>query len=329
MCYYLSYQSLVFNMEFKFSHLPVMPREVISGLNIENSNTNKIIVDGTLGGGGHSNLILNASPNIKLIGIDKDADALRAAGERLKEFKDRIIFVHDDFKNIKNILKNIGIEKIDGALLDLGVSSYQLDNYDRGFSYRSEEHLLDMRMDQRQELSAFTVINTYSEQKLREILFKYGEEKFAPRIASNIIKARLEKEIKTCGELAEIAIKSIPAAKRRTGGNPSKRTFQAIRIEVNGELSNLDTAVKDYTDSLSVGGRLCIITFHSLEDRIVKHSMKQLATGCICPPKTPICICNNKAGIKLVTSKPIEAAEDELAENKRSTSAKLRVCEKL
>lgn len=309
----------------EFSHKPIMLDEVINGLDIK---PNGIYVDGTLGGGGHAEAILNADKSIRLIGIDKDADAVEHCKNRLANYGDRVTIVHDDYINIKNILNTLGLNKIDGALLDLGVSSFQLDNFERGFSYRADDFLLDMRMDRRQSLTAHDVVNSYSEKELIRILKVYGEEKFATRIAKNIINSRTEKEIATCGQLAEIVIKSIPAAARRTGGNPSKRTFQAIRIEVNRELLSIE-AIGDYIDMLKSEGRMCVITFHSLEDRAVKVKFNEYAAGCLCPPKTPICICGNKPKIKKITTKPLIASETELKENSRSASAKLRICEKI
>lgn len=309
----------------EFNHSPIMLNEVLNGLNIKE---NGIYVDGTLGGGGHSEAILKLGKNIKLIAVDKDIEAINHCKQRLKEYQDRVIFVHNDFKNILNILKELNIDKIDGALLDLGVSSYQLDNFERGFSYRAENYPLDMRMDRRQSLSAYDVVNSYSEDHISKILWEYGEEKFSRKIANNIVQFRNENKIENCGQLLQIIYKSIPAAARRKGGNPAKRTFQAIRIEVNGELDNLNS-IDDYVQVLNAGGRLCVITFHSLEDRIIKNKFNDLAKGCICPPKTPICICGNKPKILKITKKPLVAREKEIEQNKRSKSAKLRICEKI
>lgn len=309
----------------EFSHKPIMLNEVICGLDIKE---NGIYVDGTLGGGGHSEAILKADKSVKLIAIDKDIDAINHCKNRLKDYIDRITFVHDDFKNIKNILEELDIKEIDGALLDLGVSSFQLDNFERGFSYRADDFPLDMRMDRRQELNAYEVVNYYDEKQLFKILWEYGEEKFANRIVRNILSFRANEKIKTCGQLSQIVIKSIPAAARRTGGNPSKRTFQAIRIEVNKELENLNS-IDDYINKLSSGGRLCVITFHSLEDRVVKVRINEFATGCICPPKAPICICNHLPKVLKISRKPIIATDIEMEENSRSVSAKLRICEKI
>lgn len=310
----------------EFNHKPVLLNECIDGLNIRGGG---IYVDGTLGGAGHSIEILKACNTARLIAIDKDEQAIEHSKQRLAGFSDRVTFVRDDFKNIQAILSGLNVSGIDGALLDLGVSSFQLDNFERGFSYRADDVRLDMRMDKRQTLSAYEVVNEYSHKELTGILYKFGEEKFAPRIANNIVRARETKPIETCGNLTEIIYASIPAAARRTGGNPAKRTFQALRIEVNGELDTLKDAVTAFTNSLNVSGRLCIITFHSLEDRIVKHTYRELATGCICPPRTPICICGNKPKVSLINNKPILASDSEQGENPRSASAKLRICEKL
>lgn len=310
----------------EFAHIPVMLKEVISGLDIKKGG---VYADGTLGGAGHSEEILKSDETVRLIAIDKDIDAIEFSKKRLSAYGGRVTFVRDDFKNIKSILNDLNIEKIDGALLDLGVSSFQLDNFERGFSYRADNFPLDMRMDKRQSLSAYGVVNGYDIARLTKILREYGEEKFAYNIAKNIIRQREIKSVETCGELTGIICRSIPAAARRTGGNPAKRTFQAIRIEVNGELEGLGGCIEDYTDVLKTGGRLCVITFHSLEDRTVKHKFRDLSTGCVCPPKTPVCICGHKASVKLINNKPVEASAEELKINPRSESAKLRICEKI
>lgn len=299
-----------------------MLKQVIEGLDIKSGG---LYVDGTVGGGGHSEEILKADDTVRLIAIDKDTEAITHSKKRLQRFGERVTFIHDDFRNIKNILNGV---TIDGALLDLGVSSYQLDNFERGFSYRADDFPLDMRMDRSRSFSAYDVVNGYGEQELADVIRKYGEEKFAWRIAQNIVRKRQTSPIKTCGELSEIVYQSIPAAARRTGGNPSKRTFQAIRIEVNGELDSLKS-LYDYVDALKSGGRLCVITFHSLEDRIVKNIFTELSQGCVCPPKTPICICGNKPKIEKITKKPIEAGQAETEENPRAASAKLRICQKI
>lgn len=306
-----------------FKHKPVLLNECIEGLNI---NPNGIYVDGTLGGAGHSKVIASRlSEKGLLIGIDRDTDALQAAQENLKEYSN-IKYVHGNHDNIKEILKELGIEAVDGILLDLGVSSFQLDEKSRGFSYIGENEL-DMRMDKSQELTAKTVVNTYSEEELSNILYQYGEEKFSRNIAKNICLYRNNKEIETTKELVEIIEKSIPKSKQKDG-HPAKRTFQAIRIEVNDELRPLYNTVKDSIDCLKSGGRLCIITFHSLEDRAVKQAYIDAAGVCTCPPGLPYCVCNFKSYGRIINKKPIIATEEELEENSRSQSAKLRIFEK-
>lgn len=307
-------------MEFK--HIPVMLNEVIEGLNISGKGT---YVDGTLGGAGHSTEIAKRAG--KLISIDRDEDAIKVSSERLKKFKN-VTIVKNNFFNIKEVLNTQNVEAVDGILLDLGVSSYQLDNQERGFSYNGDAPL-DMRMDRTQKLSAKEVLNTYEEADLSRIIRDYGEENFARQIAKNIVKARQEKPIETTGELKEIIEQSIPAKMRFKWGVPYKRTFQAIRIEVNGELEELKQAVMDAFDCLKAGGRLAIITFHSLEDRIVKHAFNELCEGCICKEYSPICICGRTPKGKLINKKPIMATEEELQNNSRSASAKLRIIEKL
>lgn len=306
----------------KFSHIPVLLDECISGLNIK---PNGVYVDGTLGGAGHSSVIASKISGGTLIGIDKDDDALRASKERLKEY-DFVKFVKSDFKNYKNILKDLNISGVDGVLLDLGVSSYQIDTAERGFSFKFDGPL-DMRMDKTQDFSAYDVVNCYSESELSKVIFEYGEESFARVVAKNIVKAREIKPIETTGELNAIVEKSIP--RKLWGNGASRKTFQAIRIEVNGELSGLEQAVRDMIDSLNKGGRLCIITFHSLEDRIVKNVFKECSTGCLCDKHLPVCVCGHKATVKLVNKKPIVADEGELENNSRSSCAKLRIVEKL
>lgn len=283
----------------------------------------KVMVDGTLGGGGHTEGLLRAG--CRVVGIDKDAAAIERCRERLAPFGERISLVKDDFKHIKAVLDRLGIEKIDGALLDLGVSSYQLDEGERGFSY-SKEAPLDMRMDRESGLSAYDVVNGYSASELRRIIFTYGEDKFAGRIAAAMVRNR---PIETTTELSEIIKAAIPAAKRRTGGHPAKRTFQAIRIEVNGELEGLEQALQDYIDVLAPGGRLAVITFHSLEDRAVKQTFRTAENPCTCPPDYPQCVCGKKPKGRLVNRKPILPGEAELAHNPRSRSAKLRIFEKI
>ncbi len=308
-------------MEFK--HTSVLLNESIELLNVKDGG---IYVDGTLGGGGHSEAILKKA-NCRLIGIDRDDDALKAAGERLKPYGDRVTLVKSNFKDIVSVLDNLGIDKIDGCILDLGVSSYQLDTVERGFSYQHSAPL-DMRMDQNQYTSAFNIVNEYSVKELTRIFRDYGEEKWAPRIAQYIVSEREKGSINTTGELVEIIKKAIPVSARRTGPHPAKRTFQAIRIEVNNELGILENTVKSVNERLNVGGRMCVITFHSLEDRIIKHTMLNLQNPCTCPPRIPVCICGNKPSAKVIT-KAVLPSEKELEDNPRSKSAKLRAMEKI
>ena len=309
-------------MEFK--HKPVMLKECIDGLNIK---PNGIYVDGTLGGAGHSmEIAKRLSENGLLIGIDRDEDALCAAKEKLKEFKN-IKYVKDNHDNIKQILENIGIESVDGILLDLGVSSYQLDERNRGFSYLGENEL-DMRMDRTQTLTAKEVINTYKEEELADIIYQYGEERYSRQIARNICEARKNAEITTTKQLVEIIEKSIPKSKQHDG-HPAKRTFQAIRIEVNDEIKPLYNTIKDCIDCLKPQGRLCVITFHSLEDRAVKNAMLDAKGKCTCPSDLPYCVCGAKTLGKIITRKPIIATMEEQEENSRSKSAKLRIFEKI
>lgn len=308
----------------KFSHVSVLLEETIEALNVKPDG---IYVDCTLGGGGHSYEILKRlSKDGMLIGIDQDRNALAAAGERLKEFKN-VRYVHDNFYNIASILKDLNINKIDGIMMDLGVSSYQLDNPERGFSYMKDAEL-DMRMDGESGLSAYDVVNGYSEEEIYRILRDYGEENFASRIAKNIVMRRMGKPIGTTFELVEIIKKSIPMKFQREG-HPAKRTFQAIRIEVNKELEILDKAVEDSINHLNVGGRIAVITFHSLEDRIIKNKFRQMEKPCTCPPDFPMCICGKKPIIRLTRRKPVEPSEEEKTVNTRSRSAKLRFAEKI
>ena len=310
-------------MEFK--HISVLLNECIEGLNIKKDG---IYVDCTLGGAGHSSVILkNLGNDGRLIGIDQDKDALKAAGEKLKDFPNATL-VHSNFEEIKNVLDNLDIEGVDGILIDLGVSSYQLDTADRGFSYMKDAPL-DMRMNREETLSAHEVINGYTGEQLYRVIREYGEEKFAKRIVGFIIKAREEKEIETTFELVEIIKSAIPAKARREGPHPAKRTFQAIRIEVNRELAIIKDTIKDGVSKLNKGGRMAIITFHSLEDRIVKTTYKSLTNPCTCPSGFPICVCDSEPIIKILTKKPLEASAEELEYNPRSRSAKLRVLEKL
>lgn len=310
----------------EFAHIPVMLDECLEGLNIK---ADGIYVDGTVGGAGHSiEIVKRLSGNGRLICVDKDEDALKAAGERLAPYSDRVTFIHDDYKNLVAELDSIGVGKVDGILLDLGVSSYQLDNAERGFSYMKDAPL-DMRMDRSQRISAYEVVNGYSESELARILFDYGEEKLARQIARNIVRARAEKPIETTLELAKIVEDTYPAKTRWKFGHPAKRTFQAIRIEVNDELSSLGEAVTQMARRLEKGGRMAVITFHSLEDRIVKSAFKELSLACTCPPDFPVCVCGKVQEVELVNKKPIVASEVELEKNSRSQSAKLRVIEKL
>ena len=310
-------------MEFK--HVSVLLNECIEGLNIKEDG---IYVDGTLGGAGHSSEILkHLSKDGLLIGIDQDKDALKAAKERLQNFNN-VKFVHSNFYEIDSILNDLGIEKIDGMLMDLGVSSYQLDEAERGFSYMKDAPL-DMRMNRDNPLSAYEVVNNYEENELYRIIRDYGEEKFAKRVAKFIVEAREVKKIETTLELVQIIKNAIPAKARREGPHPAKRTFQAIRIEVNSELSILNRAIEDGVNRLNKGGRMAIITFHSLEDRIVKIKFKELGITCTCPREFPICVCGGTAKVKVITRKAIDPSKEEVEENPRSRSAKLRIIEKL
>ncbi len=316
----------------EYKHITVLSEESIEALNIK---TNGIYVDGTLGGGGHSALICEKlGPKGTLIGIDRDTDALSAAGDRLSKYNCKKIFVHNNYSNIKEVLGElcsegkIGKNKIDGAVLDLGVSSFQLDNESRGFSYMKKSPL-DMRMDTEDRLSAYDVVNGYDQRSLADIITKYGEEAWSKRIAKFIVEARAEKPIENTEELVEIIKAAIPARARRDGPHPAKRTFQAIRIEVNQELAHLEKAVSDFCDCLDFGGRLCIISFHSLEDRIVKNIISKRANPCTCPPEFPICVCGKTADIRKISGKPVLPSKEEVEHNPRSRSAKMRVCEKI
>lgn len=308
-----------------FKHVTVLLDETVEGLNIKKDG---IYVDGTLGGGGHSELVLSKLDGGKLIGIDQDKDALKAAGERLKEYGDAFVPYHSNFSNIKEVLKDLGIEKIDGMMMDLGVSSYQLDEAERGFSYMNDG-ALDMRMDQSSDFSAYDVVNGYSEDELKQVIKDFGEENWAARIAKFIVEARSEKPIERTFELVDIIKRAIPAKARKDGPHPAKRTFQAIRIEVNSELSIISEVINDLTEVLNDGGRISIITFHSLEDRIVKQTYKKLAKGCECPPEFPVCICGKEPQLKVITRKPTLPSAEEVEVNPRSRSAKLRVAEKI
>ncbi len=311
-------------MELNFSHYSVMLKECIDALNIRKDG---IYVDCTLGGGGHSLEIAKHLTSGKLICIDQDICAITAAKERLREHTDKIIFVKNNFSNIHAILGEIGIEKIDGALLDLGVSSYQLDTPERGFSYNTEAPL-DMRMNEEASLSAYDVVNTYPLGDLRRIISDYGEDNNAAKIAGAIVRAREEKPIETTTELVEIIKSVTPKKFLAVGHHPAKKTFQAIRIEVNSELSIIPPTLTAITSHLNEGGRLAVITFHSLEDRAAKHTMAELSKGCTCPPSYPVCVCGNKPQLTVLTKKPILPSEEELAENHRSHSAKLRIAER-
>lgn len=307
-----------------FNHKSVLLNEVIESLNIKPEG---IYVDGTIGGGGHALCVAQRLASGKLIGIDQDEDALRAAKERLEEFNDRVIFVRDNYVNIANVLGERGIEKVDGIYLDLGVSSYQLDTVERGFSYRFDAPL-DMRMDNRNELKASDIVNEYSEQELFHIIRDYGEDRFAKNIAKHIVAYRSKKKIETTFELVDIIKSAIPMKIQVTGGHPAKRTFQAIRIELNRELEVLNEALDTMIDLLNPGGRLSVITFHSLEDRIVKQSFKNAQSPCVCPSNFPVCVCGNVSKGKVITRKAILPGEEELKSNSRAKSAKLRVFEK-
>lgn len=310
----------------EFNHKTVLLRECIEALNIKAEG---IYVDGTLGGAGHSRGICEKlNEKGLLIGIDRDKDALKVAEERLKEYPCKKIFVQSNYSDIKNILQELEIAEIDGAILDLGVSSFQLDTPERGFSYMNEAPL-DMRMNQDDEFTAYDVVNKFSEKDLADIISRYGEEKWASRIAKFIVRAREKEEIKDTLQLVEIIKAAIPARARRDGPHPAKRTFQAIRIEVNDELLQLEKAVSDFCDILAPQGRLAIISFHSLEDRIVKEIVLDKVDPCICPTEFPVCACGNLPQVKKITKKPIIPSDEEVSENPRSRSAKLRVVEKL
>ena len=311
----------------EFNHYSVLLNETIENLNIKPDG---IYVDGTLGGGGHAYQVASRlSEKGRLIGIDQDADAIAAAGERLKEFGDKITIIRSNYANMKEELHRIGVEKVDGIVLDLGVSSFQLDTPERGFTYRDENAPLDMRMDDRQSLTAKDIVNGYSEMDLYRIIRDYGEDKFAKNIAKHIVQERAKKPIETTGELTEIIRASIPMKVQVTGGHPAIRTYQAIRIEQNKELEVLQNNLDDMIDLLNPGGRICIITFHSLEDRIVKTNFKRNENPCTCPSDFPVCVCGKKSKGKVVTRKPILPSEEELEVNSRSKSAKLRVFERV
>ena len=308
-----------------FHHISVLLEECLEGLNIKPDG---IYVDGTLGGAGHSSHIVQRLTTGRLIGIDRDPVALEASGKRLEPYKDRVTLVHSNFCEMKQVLEDLGISGVDGILLDLGVSSPQLDDGERGFSYMADAPL-DMRMNSQDKLSAYEVVNTWSQEELKRILFDYGEERYAPRIASAICRRREEKPIETTLELVDVIRLAMPPQALREKQHPAKRSFQAIRIAVNDELGSVEKAMRDAIPLLNPGGRLAVITFHSLEDRIVKNAMAEAAKGCTCPPNFPVCVCGKKPVVKLISRKPIVATDEELEANPRSRSAKLRVCEKL
>ena len=309
----------------EFHHISVLLHECLEGLNIRPDG---IYVDGTLGGAGHSSRIAARLTTGKLIGIDRDPVALKAAGERLAPYGDRVTLVHSNFCEIKQVLKDLNISGVDGILLDLGVSSPQLDEVSRGFSYMADAPL-DMRMNGKDSLSAKHVVNEWSYEELRRILYEYGEERYAPQIASAICRRREVSPIETTLELVDIIRGAMPPAALREKQHPAKRSFQAIRIAVNDELGSVEKVMADAIPCLNPGGRLAVITFHSLEDRIVKNAMTEAAKGCTCPPSFPVCVCGNKPKVRLISRKPIAASQQELDENPRSRSAKLRVCEKM
>ncbi len=312
-------------MIMEFRHIPVLLNECIEGLDIKPDG---IYLDCTLGGGGHSLEIVKRLTTGHLYAVDKDIEAINSAKQKLNDYLEKITIIHDDFKNALSRLDELNVDKLDGILIDLGVSSYQLDNGERGFSYNVDAPL-DMRMDREQYLSAYNVVNEYDENQLADIIWQYGEDKLSRKIAKNIVSARQKQEIKTTGQLAKIVEESYPAKLRWKFGNPCKRTFQAIRIEVNGELKDLDRAVTQLSLRLKENGRICIITFHSLEDRIVKRAFVELNKDCICPPHQPICTCNKRREVEIITKKPIVANEEELAENSRAASAKLRIAKRV
>jgi 16S rRNA (cytosine1402-N4)-methyltransferase len=309
----------------EFYHVSVLLDECIEGLNIKPDG---IYVDGTLGGAGHSSQIAARLTTGLLIGIDRDTVALKAAEERLAPFGDRVKLVHSNFCEIKQVLEDLGIDGVDGILLDLGVSSPQLDDGERGFSYMADAPL-DMRMNRQDALNAYTVVNTWPQEELKRILYDYGEERYAPQIAGAICRRRADKPIETTLELVDVIRSAMPPAALREKQHPAKRSFQAIRIAVNDELGSVEKVMRDAIPCLNPGGRLAIITFHSLEDRIVKNGMTSASKGCTCPPNFPVCVCGKKPKVKLISRKPITSTQEELDRNPRARSAKLRVCEKL
>lgn len=308
-----------------FSHRSVLLRECMDGLAIRSDG---IYVDGTAGGGGHSAEIASRLSHGKLIAIDQDEAAIAAASQRLAPFGDRAVVVRSNFCHVAEVCRELGVQEIDGLLLDLGVSSYQLDTPERGFSYQADAPL-DMRMDKRGELDAFAVVNGYPEERLKKILYEYGEERFAPAIAAAIVRERAKAPIETTAQLSNLIKYAMPPAAREGGHHPAKRSFQAIRIEVNRELDVIEPAIRDAVRLLRTGGRIAIITFHSLEDRIVKQTFADLAKGCTCPKDFPVCVCGNRPSLRVISKKPILPTAEELSENPRSRSAKLRVAQKL
>lgn len=310
--------------QLEFHHISVLMEETVDFLV---TNPEGIYVDCTLGGSGHARRVVERlAPAGRLIGIDQDSAAIAVAKERLADARCLVDIVNDNFSNLEVVLSQLNIEKVDGFLFDLGVSSHQLDVAERGFSYMNDAPL-DMRMDTEAKLSAFEIVNDYEEAELARIIYTYGEERWAKRIAKFIVEARVEKPLATTGELVDIIKRAIPAAARKEGGHPAKRTFQAIRIAVNNELGILEESFRCAVKHLKKGGRICIITFHSLEDRIAKQTLQSLAKGCICPPRLPVCVCNHQAEVKII-GKPLVATADELENNSRARSAKLRVAEK-
>ena len=308
----------------EFAHIPVLKKETIELLNVR---PNGIYFDGTLGGAGHSKAIQEQAKIKKLIGVDQDLEALAFAKKTLADY-DNVVYVHDNFRNIDSILESLGEDELDGILVDIGVSSYQIDAAERGFSFRYDSKL-DMRMDTTKPFSAYNLVNEYSEEELTRVIRDYGEEKFARSIARHIVKARTLKPIETTKELEDIVLSSVPRYRGQDGKSNVQRTFQAIRIEVNGELDALSEFLEDAVKHLKSGGRLAVISFHSLEDRITKQKFKELATGCICPPDFPICVCGHKPIVKIITKHPVEATDEEMKVNSRSSCAKLRVIEKI
>ena len=308
----------------EFAHIPVLKKETIELLNVKDGG---VYFDGTLGGAGHSKAIEEQAKIKKLIGVGQDEEALAFAKKTLSGY-DNVVYVHDNFRNIDDILESLGEDKLDGILVDIGVSSYQIDAAERGFSFRYDSKL-DMRMDKSKPFSAYNLVNEYSEEELARVIRDYGEEKFARSIARHIVKARLEVPKETTKQLENIVLSAVPRYKGQDGKSNVQRTFQAIRIEVNGELDALSEFLQKATDHLKAGGRLAVISFHSLEDRITKQKFKELATGCVCPPDFPICVCGHKASVKIITKHPVEATDEEIKINSRSACAKLRVVEKL